>query len=290
MAVRVNKGNGQYEYFNTEEEALAKYGDSLAYPGGEISEVQVVDRPTTKTTPTTTSTTIDPIREGIFNGTYNGKSFYPTDENIKYYLDLYEKDKAVADTFSAREYGKLALAELGGAAAALGGAAVAPVVAPYVTGGLNLYGMYEGTKNLLSKDGLAKTYNLFKNGDYKGGFFSALGDAVDAAITIPGLRKISQGSKWVADRAAAATMNSMLNRLSPKYTSTFDLRSGKLFLRPRNISFDNSNNLIETQINNSLPIYKPYFLTAPSIKPKRSLSFLEKLGLSKGDRNNLNKF
>jgi hypothetical protein len=64
---------------------------------------------------------------------------------------------------------------------------------PEVAGALNLAGAYEGTKNLISDDGVKKTVNLFKEGKYKEGLKSAGGDAFNVALTLPVLNKLRAG-------------------------------------------------------------------------------------------------
>jgi hypothetical protein len=56
---------------------------------------------------------------------------------------------------------------------------------PEIAGATNLLMGYEGFKNLASDDGVKKTYNLFKNGDYLNGLKSAGGDAFNLALTLP---------------------------------------------------------------------------------------------------------
>ena len=52
-------------------------------------------------------------------------------------------------------------------------------------GALNLEMAYQGAKNLLSDNGVSKTWNKFKSGDYVGGLKSLGGDLFDFTLTIP---------------------------------------------------------------------------------------------------------
>lgn len=71
--------------------------------GGELPEVEVVgqspaDNPTKES---------DPVREGIFEGRYNGRRFSPTPANIQHFLDLYESDKRIAEGYGDKAWGKV---------------------------------------------------------------------------------------------------------------------------------------------------------------------------------------
>lgn len=66
------------------------------------------------------------IRAQIMSGNYMGKRFTPTDKNIKYYLNLYDKDKQVHKATDSSEWAKFA-AENAAAAASVVGAPLATV-------------------------------------------------------------------------------------------------------------------------------------------------------------------
>lgn len=75
-------------------------------------------------------------------------------------------------------------------------------------GALNLEMAYQGAKNLLSDNGVSKTWNKFKSGDYVGGLKSLGGDLFDFTLTLPVASKMLSIGKnsW-----GAATTN--LNNL-----------------------------------------------------------------------------
>lgn len=100
-------------------------------------------------------------------------------------------DEDINRNWGARAWGtKVGLPILGGAAAATGVAYALPalwgIAGTEILGGLNLYGGYEGAKNLFSEDGLRKTWRKFNSGDYEGSFWSGLGDVTNlATIAFP---------------------------------------------------------------------------------------------------------
>lgn len=51
-------------------------------------------------------------KEQIINGNYFGHKFTPTDQNINYYLNLYDKDKQVHNATDSKEWAKFALANV----------------------------------------------------------------------------------------------------------------------------------------------------------------------------------
>lgn len=63
---------------------------------------------------------------------------------------------------------------------------------PEIAGALNLYGAYEGLGRFTSKEGVAKTYNKFKSGDYLGGTKSLGGDVLDITMSLPFLNRVRQ--------------------------------------------------------------------------------------------------
>ena len=91
----------------------------------------------------------------------------------------------------------------------VGGVASLPIMAtaysasPLIAGAMNLYGAYEGAKRLTSDEGVAKTYDKFSQGDWKGGFKSLAGDAWDVAISLPALRGVRQGMNMAKNTAEA---------------------------------------------------------------------------------------
>jgi hypothetical protein len=61
---------------------------------------------------------------------------------------------------------------------------------PVLAGAMNLSGAYEGIKRLTSNEGVAKTYNKFKSGDYLGGTKSLGGDVLDITMSFPFLNRV----------------------------------------------------------------------------------------------------
>lgn len=76
-----------------------------------------------------------------------------------------------------------------GAMAATIGAYTAPIWLPLV----ELYGGYEGIKNMTGEHGLNKTAQLFKTGDWQNGLWKLFGNDIhDAALAIPGIGRAKQ--------------------------------------------------------------------------------------------------
>lgn len=68
---------------------------------------------------------------------------------------------------------------------------------PEIAGAINLYGATQGLGRLTSDEGIAKTYNKFKEGDYTGAAKSAFGDVVDIAMSLPVLSRLnSTANSW----------------------------------------------------------------------------------------------
>lgn len=63
---------------------------------------------------------------------------------------------------------------------------------PEIAGAMNLYGAYEGIGRLTSDEGVSKTYNKFKSGDYLGGTKSFGGDVLDIIMSLPFLNRFKQ--------------------------------------------------------------------------------------------------
>ena len=63
---------------------------------------------------------------------------------------------------------------------------------PEIAGAMNLYGAYEGIGRLTSDEGVSKTYNKFKSGDYLGGAKSLGGDVLDITMSLPFLNRVRQ--------------------------------------------------------------------------------------------------
>lgn len=109
----------------------------------------------------------------------------------------------------------------------------AAAASPVIGGAMNLWGAYEGGKELLSDNGVKKTYNLLKNGQWWDAAKSAGGDIFDLALTLPVLNRVRQGAQWLGRGIAGETVNEAINSLSPKYNSVFNWRTGKFTLNPK---------------------------------------------------------
>lgn len=111
---------------------------------------------------------------------------------------------------------------------------------PYVAGAMNLYGAYEGLGRLTSDEGVAKTWNKFSQGDWKGGLQSLGGDAFDVAMSLPFLNRMRQGVTMTGNavkaggRALAGNYAAkQFTKMSPYYDFSFDWRTGKFNLTPK---------------------------------------------------------
>ncbi len=67
---------------------------------------------------------------------------------------------------------------------------------------MNLYGAYEGIGRLTSDEGVSKTYNKFKSGDYLGGAKSFGGDVLDITMSLPFLNRFKQLGSTYGTQAA----------------------------------------------------------------------------------------
>lgn len=104
---------------------------------------------------------------------------------------------------------------------------------PYIAGAMNLDAAYHGLGRLTSKDGVQKTWNHIKNGEWGDAALSAGGDILDTAMSLPFLSRTYQGAKWLGNRAAGEALNQGINRFSPYYTSEFNWRTGRINITPR---------------------------------------------------------
>lgn len=73
---------------------------------------------------------------------------------------------------------------------------------PEIAGAMNLYGAYEGIGRLTSDEGVSKTYNKFKSGDYLGGAKSFGGDVLDITMSLPFLNRFTQLGSTYGTQAA----------------------------------------------------------------------------------------
>lgn len=130
-----------------------------------------------------------------------------------------------------------------GAAAAIPFLGYAYGASPFIAGAMDLYGAYEGIGRLTSDEGVSKTYNKFKSGDYLGGLKSLGGDAFDVVTSFPFLNKIRQGVTMVGNsikagkaegRALAGNdIAKQFTKMSPYYNFSFNWRTGKFNLTPK---------------------------------------------------------
>jgi hypothetical protein len=82
---------------------------------------------------------------------------------------------------------------------------------PFLRTLMNTDMLLNGANNLASENGLSKTYNLFKNGDYTGGLKSAAGDLWDLAKMAPGIYQATRFTRAIP---------SYLENVTPRMTVT----------------------------------------------------------------------
>lgn len=110
-------------------------------------------------------------------------------------IDINKADDKVHKQFGAKSWGDFLASQALGTAAAFGGYAAYPILtSPYVTQPLNAYFTYQVGKDLVGENGIPKTYNYFKNGDYEAGAWSAAGDVANATL---GTLGVSTAGNWL---------------------------------------------------------------------------------------------
>lgn len=86
-----------------------------------------------------------------------------------------------------------------------GGGAALPYMGAFLSNPLvQGYFAYNSAKHILSKEGLAKTYNHFKNGEINDGLWSLAGDLWDASTVAPVVSKIYNAGKSVYNATSDA--------------------------------------------------------------------------------------
>ena len=140
-------------------------------------------------------TPIDPVRDRIFQGYYNGRKFEPTPQNISHYLKLYENDKKVNEGHGWHQWGKLAAITAAGAA----GAGALTVAAPIL--GSSLYSVATNplTHKLAGEVAGGMALHTGTNELYKGITGSNQGYMADAA-------------DWIADKYEGSMLQDFLNK------------------------------------------------------------------------------
>lgn len=140
-------------------------------------------------------TPIDPVRDRIFQGYYNGRKFEPTSQNISHYLKLYENDKKVNEGYGWHQWGKLAAITAGGAAAAGALTVAAPIL------GSSLYSVATNplTHKLAGEVAGGMALHTGTNELYKGITGSNQGYMADAA-------------DWIADKYDGSQLQDFLNK------------------------------------------------------------------------------
>lgn len=96
------------------------------------------------------------------------------------------------------------------AAPAIIGGAAAALLNPYVRLGLDILGSADGVRNLVSKNGVQKTYRLAREGDTFGAVKSGVGDALDLA---GGIGLATKGGKWIYNVGKITNRHTLLNRI-----------------------------------------------------------------------------
>lgn len=130
-----------------------------------------------------------------------------------------------------------------GTAAAIPFLGYAYGASPIIAGAMDLYGAYEGLGRLTSDEGVAKTWNKFSQGDWKGGLKSLGGDVFDVVTSFPFLNKIRQGVTMVGNSIKAGKAEGRVlagndiakqfTKMSPYYNFSFNWRTGKFNLTPK---------------------------------------------------------
>lgn len=104
---------------------------------------------------------------------------------------------------------------------------------PEIAGALNLWGAYEGLGRLTSDEGVQKTYNKFKEGDWWEGAKSLGGDALDVAMSLPFLNRMRQITQTTGKGLFSMGMANEFSRLHPTYNFKYNWRTGKFDLTPK---------------------------------------------------------
>ena len=167
-----------------------------------------------------------------------------------------------------------------GIAASLPIVGMAYGLSPLISGAMNLYGAYEGLGRLTSDEGVAKTFNKFSQGDWKGGLQSLGGDALDVAMSLPFLNRMRQGVNIVGNTVEAGGKAlagnyaaKQFTRTSPYYDFSFDLRTGKFNLTPKyyggseEVVSVTPPRILPEQVNNTLKLSEEQ---VPAVTSKQS--------------------
>ena len=96
-----------------------------------------------------------------------------------------EEKKKIAFDAAKQRFSETAMAF----AIPVGGGAFGPIAAAATNVGFGVH----GAVNLAGKNGIRKTVNLFKQGDYPAAFTSLAGDALDASMVIPAAKILDNG-------------------------------------------------------------------------------------------------
>lgn len=139
----------------------------------------------------------------------------------------------------------------------------------------NLTRLGVGAYDLLSNNGVKKTYDLAKQGNWSGAAKSAAGDALNLGMTIGGGYNLGKGynfSKYISPKALYLSYK--LNTKSPKYFYGFNDDG------VNELQLINTPTVTESTGNTSLRFFE---------RPN-NLSFRERIGLSKGSYNDLDKY
>lgn len=146
----------------------------------------------------------------------------------------------------------------------LTGATIAAMGPEAALGAANLIYASDGVKNLSEDLHPLQTWDKIVNGDYKGAIrdsFAVGGDLLEIAPAVVGpTLYFAPELKFAANRSAGLVTNDLINEFSPKYTSTYNWRTGKFNLTPRT-----TENVAATEGVTNIPTTK---VSGTQVKPK----------------------
>jgi hypothetical protein len=114
---------------------------------------------------------------------------------------------------------------------------------PVLAGAMNLSGAYEGISNLASDDGIKKTYNLAKQGEYWKAYKSYLGDWLNAAMVLPAAVPVVEGLATLKNIRTNPNVPSSLKYIFSKKFRNKVNKNSVLF--SKDVSFDDNSYFIK---------------------------------------------
>lgn len=147
-------------------------------------------------------------------------------------IDTNKADDKVHKQFGAKSWGDFLASQALGTAAAFGGYAAYPILtSPYVAQPLNTYFTYQVGKDLVN--GIPKTYNHFKNGEYKAGAWSAAGNVTNA--TLGALGALTAGN-WFKNMGLRTLEVGMRNAENGQSAMNILKQTKRYFIKPGGLS------------------------------------------------------